>query len=60
MSDSYVDHAGRHEIYLQRLATELLNKYGYENLKQAYRAARLNLMDRDWETYESDIKKPKC
>ena len=47
MSDSYVDRAQRHELYLQRLATELLNKYGYKNLQQAYRAARLILLDSD-------------
>ena len=47
MTDTYLDRHQRHEIYLQRLASELLNKYAYPNLTQAYKAARLIVLDVD-------------
>ena len=43
---SYVNDNNRHQIYLQRLATGLLNTKVYPSLEEAYKAARLILLDR--------------
>lgn len=47
MADSYLDRHQRHELYLQRLATELLNRYAYPNIQAAYKAVRLAILDAD-------------
>ena len=43
---SYVNDNDRHNLYLQRLATGLLNTHVYPSLTEAYKAARLILLDR--------------
>lgn len=43
---SYVEDNDRHSLYLQRLATGLLNTHVYPSLTEAYKAARLILLDR--------------
>lgn len=43
---SYVNDNDRHNLYLQRLATGLLNTHVYPSLEEAYKAARLILLDR--------------
>jgi len=42
---SLVDDSSRHEIYLARLASGLLNSKIYPSLEEAYKAARLILLD---------------
>ena len=42
---SFIDDFERHEIYLARLATQLLNSHIYPSLTEAYKAARLILLD---------------
>lgn len=42
---SFIDDFERHEIYLARLATQLLNAHIYPSLTEAYKAARLILLD---------------
>lgn len=42
---SYVDDNDRHNLYLQRLASGLLRTNVYPTLEQAYKAARLILLD---------------
>lgn len=42
---SFIDDFERHEIYLARLATQLLNAHIYPSLAEAYKAARLILLD---------------
>lgn len=42
---SYVSDNDRHNLYLQRLATGLLNTHVYPSLQEAYKAARLILLD---------------
>jgi SPP1 gp7 family putative phage head morphogenesis protein len=40
-----IDDADRHEIYLSRLTTQLLNSHVYPSLAEAYKAARSLLLD---------------
>lgn len=40
-----IDDADRHEIYLSRLTTQLLNTHVYPSLAEAYKAARALLLD---------------
>ena len=42
---SQIDDADRHEIYLSRLTTQLLNSHIYPSLDSAYKAARAILLD---------------
>lgn len=42
---SQIDDADRHEIYLSRLTTQLLNSHIYPSLEAAYKAARALLLD---------------
>jgi hypothetical protein len=42
---SQIDSADRHEIYLSRLTTQLLNSHIYPSLEAAYKAARALLLD---------------
>lgn len=42
---SYIEDNDRHNLYLQRLATGLLNTHVYPSLTEAYKAARLILLD---------------
>jgi hypothetical protein len=42
---SQIDDADRHEIYLSRLTTQLLNSHIYPSLDAAYKAARALLLD---------------
>lgn len=42
---SQIDQADRHEIYLSRLTTQLLNSHIYPSLEAAYKAARALLLD---------------
>lgn len=42
---SFIDDFERHELYLARLATQLLNAHIYPSLTEAYKAARLILLD---------------
>lgn len=42
---SQIDDADRHEIYLSRLTTQLLNSHVYPSLEAAYKAARALLLD---------------
>jgi len=42
---SQIDSADRHEIYLSRLTTQLLNSHVYPSLDAAYKAARALLLD---------------
>lgn len=42
---SQIDSADRHEIYLARLTTQLLNSHIYPSLEAAYKAARALLLD---------------
>lgn len=53
---SYRDDAERHEIYLQRLATGLLNANVYPSLEEALRAAQIILMDAELDTDAKRIK----
>jgi hypothetical protein len=43
--DDYFDRANRHDVYIQRLATQLLNENVFKSLSKAYRAARSALLD---------------
>jgi hypothetical protein len=45
MPNNYTDIHNRHEVYVARLATQLLNEHVYSGLNQAYKAARLILLD---------------
>lgn len=45
MTDSYIDLVNRREVYIQRLASYLRNEYTNTNLDEAYRIARLILLD---------------
>jgi hypothetical protein len=47
MTDSYTDLHNRHEVYIARLATQLLNEHVYTGIDTAYKAARLILLDAD-------------
>jgi hypothetical protein len=42
---SQIEDADRHEIYLSRLTTQLLNSHVYPSLEAAYKAARALLLD---------------
>lgn len=42
---SQIDNSDRHEIYLSRLTTQLLNSHVYPSLEAAYKAARALLLD---------------
>lgn len=42
---SFLDDFERHELYLQRIATALLTSKIYPSLAEAYKAARLILLD---------------
>lgn len=53
---TYRDDSERREIYLQRLATGLLNAHVYPSLEEALKAARIILMD---ETIDTDAKRIK-
>ena len=45
--ESYTNKHNRHDIYVGKLASHLLNEYAYPNLEAAYKAARLILLDSD-------------
>lgn len=45
MTDSYFDKANRHELYLGRTATHLINEYPNKNLSKSYKDARAILVD---------------
>jgi SPP1 gp7 family putative phage head morphogenesis protein len=47
---TYRDDSERREIYLQRLATGLLNSHVYPSLEEAIKAARIILMDAEIDT----------
>lgn len=45
MTDSYFDKANRHELYLGRTATHLINEYPNKNLSKSYKDTRAILVD---------------
>ena len=45
--ESYTNKHNRHDIYVGKLASHLLNEYAYPNLEAAYKAARLILLGSD-------------
>ena len=53
---TYRDDSERREIYLQRLATGLLNAHVYPSLDEAIKAARIILMDAEIDTDAKRIK----
>jgi len=57
MPDTYFDLANRHEVYLHRLATGLVNDYTTPNLQSAYKAARLILLDAETITSNTQLNK---
>jgi len=56
-NDSYFDLDNRHSVYLQRLATSLINNYTTPNLQAAYKAARLILLDAESITSNTQLNK---
>ncbi len=54
---SFLDDFERHELYLQRLATQMLNSKIYPSLAEAYKAARLILLDAEKIASPSDLNK---
>lgn len=47
MTDSYETRHQQHDVYIGKLATHLLNEYSYPSLEDAYKAARMILLDAD-------------
>lgn len=54
---SFLDDFERHELYLQRLATQMLNSKIYPSLAEAYKAARLILLDAEKIASPSELNK---
>lgn len=54
---SFLDDFERHELYLARLATQLLNSKIYPSLTEAYKAARLILLDAESIKSPSELNK---
>ena len=54
---SFLDDFERHELYLHRLATEMLNSKIYPSLAEAYKAARLILLDAENIASPSELNK---
>ena len=57
MADDYFDKSNQHEVYLQRFATYLVNTHTQPNLKAAYKAARLILLDAENITSNTQLNK---
>lgn len=54
---SFLDDFERHELYLHRLATQMLNSKVYPSLSDAYKDARLILLDAEKIASPSDLNK---